>query len=92
MIPCSDALKPVVTSAVGKFRTPDSATTTTKKLTYALFSCSNWGWGYFNAYDAATRYDLDFWVHLGDYIYEYSNNVYPSMTQAVRYVPASAGV
>ena len=29
------------------------------------------GWGWFNAYDAATRYDLDAWIHLGDILYEY---------------------
>lgn len=23
---------------------------------------------YFNAYDVASRYNLDFWVHLGDYV------------------------
>jgi phosphodiesterase/alkaline phosphatase D-like protein len=33
-----------------------------------LFTCR--GSGFFNAYDAATRYDLDFWMHLGDWIYE----------------------
>lgn len=24
-----------------------------KKLEYGVFTCSNWGWGYFNAYDYA---------------------------------------
>lgn len=27
--------------------------------------------GYFNAYDQGSKYDLDFWAHLGDYYYEY---------------------
>lgn len=35
-------------------------------LRYAVFSCSNWGWGYFNAYAAAAKYALDFWIHLGE--------------------------
>lgn len=36
-----------------------------------LFSCSNLPFGWFNAYGhAATRDDLDLWLHVGDYIYE----------------------
>lgn len=71
-------------SPIGKFKTPAAAGSATTKLEYAIFSCSNWGWGYFNVYDAATRYDLDFWIHLGDYIYEYGN-VYPNPDEAIRY-------
>eukprot|EP00877_Chromochloris_zofingiensis_P008820 jgi/Chrzof1/4191/Cz14g02110.t1 len=59
-----------------------------QQLKYAVFSCSNWGWGYFNAYDAASKLDLDFWVHLGDYYYEYGPESYPNPAQAVR--PAAA--
>lgn len=37
-----------------------------------LFSCSNLPMGWFNAYGhAAARDDLDLWLHVGDYIYEY---------------------
>lgn len=57
-----------IRSPVGRFRLPLPAGQPTKSLQYAIFSCSNWGWGMFNAYDAATRYNLDFWVHLGDYM------------------------
>lgn len=36
-----------------------------------VFSCSNLPYGRFNAYGhAATRQDLDLWLHVGDYIYE----------------------
>ncbi|WP_395396977.1 alkaline phosphatase D family protein [Novosphingobium sp. BL-8A] len=38
----------------------------------AVFSCSNLPMGWFNAYGhAAERSDLDLWMHVGDYIYEY---------------------
>src|SRR5262245_42662644 len=38
----------------------------------AVVSCSNWPFGYFNAYrELAKRKDLDAVIHLGDYIYEY---------------------
>lgn len=50
----------------------------------AIFSCSNIGFGYFNAYaHAAARDDIDMAVHLGDYIYEYPHGYYPSADQAV---------
>ncbi|HMN45862.1 MAG TPA: alkaline phosphatase D family protein [Povalibacter sp.] len=37
-----------------------------------VFSCSNLPLGWFNAYaHAAAREDLDLWLHVGDYLYEY---------------------
>ena len=37
----------------------------------AVANCSNYSFGYFNAYDAIRkRNDVDFVIHLGDYIYE----------------------
>ncbi len=37
----------------------------------AVVNCSNYSFGYFNAYDAIRkRNDVDFVIHLGDYIYE----------------------
>lgn len=40
----------------------------------AVFSCSNLPNGWFNAYGhVAQRSDLDLWLHVGDYIYEYDN-------------------
>jgi PhoD-like phosphatase, N-terminal domain/PhoD-like phosphatase len=42
---------------------------TVSELRYAVFSCANYGNGYFHAYDvASTITDLDFWIHVGDYI------------------------
>jgi alkaline phosphatase D len=43
----------------------------------AVFSCSNMPVGWFNAYGhAAKRTDLDLWMHVGDYFYEYGNASY----------------
>ena len=43
-----------------------------EKLGIALASCSNYAFGFFNAYDAIARDDaIDFVLHTGDYIYEY---------------------
>lgn len=43
----------------------------------AIFSCSNLPFGWFNAYGhAAARDDIDLWIHLGDYLYEYKQGGY----------------
>ncbi|WP_109808123.1 alkaline phosphatase D family protein [Sphingosinithalassobacter portus] len=50
----------------------------------ATFSCSNMPYGYFNAYGhAAARDDIDLWVHLGDYLYEYKKGGYAPAGGAV---------
>lgn len=47
------------------------------KLVIAVASCSNYPFGYFNAYDdIANNADIDLVAHLGDYIYEYDENGY----------------
>lgn len=47
------------------------------KFNLAVFSCSNLGFGLFNAYaHAAARNDIDLVLHLGDYLYEYARGGY----------------
>jgi alkaline phosphatase D len=47
------------------------------KLVIAVASCSNFPFGYFNAYDSiADDAEVDIVAHLGDYIYEYDENDY----------------
>lgn len=47
------------------------------KLVIAVASCSNYPFGYFNAYDSiANDADVDIVAHLGDYIYEYGEDGY----------------
>ncbi|MGX6603508.1 alkaline phosphatase D family protein [Micromonosporaceae bacterium Da 78-11] len=71
------------TSAVGRTRTAPDEPHTVHALRFALVSCSNYTGGYFGAYRAlAERDDLDFVLHVGDYIYEYGNG-------ADRYGPAA---
>ena len=44
---------------------------------FGVVSCANWEAGYFSAYrHLAARGDLDAWLHLGDYIYEYGTGEY----------------
>jgi alkaline phosphatase D len=50
----------------------------------AVFSCANLPYGYFNAYGhAAARDDIDLWIHLGDYLYEYNKGGYAPAGGAV---------
>ncbi|BDI59924.1 alkaline phosphatase D family protein [Qipengyuania nanhaisediminis] len=67
-------------SPVGRTRTlPEGPS---QRFRMAAFSCSNFGFGWFNAYaHAAEANDVDLAVHLGDYIYEYGAGTYPSPEQ-----------
>ena len=54
------------------------------KFKIAVFSCSNYGFGWFNAYGhAAEAGDFDLALHLGDYFYEYKRGTYPSEKQVL---------
>lgn len=55
-------------------------------LKFAVFSCANWAFGHFHAYDAAHKgwgSTLAAWLHLGDYYYEYGEDNYPSHEESV---------
>jgi alkaline phosphatase D len=60
------------------------------KFNIAIFSCSNLGFGEFNAYGhAAARDDIDLVLHMGDYIYEYARGGYDGGAKfAARIFPA----
>lgn len=59
-----------VTSPVGRTRTLPVGKL--DRLGIALASCSNYAFGFFNAYDAIARdAAVEFVLHTGDYIYEY---------------------
>jgi alkaline phosphatase D len=68
-------------SAVGRTRTLPVGAVAEVRL--AVFSCSDYPAGYFNAYDAALSSNAQFSLHLGDYIYEYKDGVYPPTASAV---------
>ena len=56
-------------SPIGRTRTLPASSAASVKI--ALFSCSHYSEGYFNAYDAAAQSDAQYAIHVGDYIYEY---------------------
>jgi alkaline phosphatase D len=62
------------TSPVGRTQTTPDERGRIHALRFGLVSCSNYTGGYFGAYRAlGRRSDLDFVLHVGDYIYEYGN-------------------
>ena len=70
------------TTEEGRTRTlPEGAV---DRFRMAVFSCSNIGFGWFNAYrHAAETNAFDLLVHTGDYFYEYGPGSYPSAEQAL---------
>ena len=69
-------------SATGRTRTLPVGPTARYRL--GVFSCSNMGFGYFNAYaHAAEANEFDLLLHLGDYLYEYEIGKYPGADQIV---------
>lgn len=64
-------------SPVGRTRTFPSAGSFTDRARFAVVSCSNFAYGLFSVYRAVSQQaDLDFILHLGDYIYEYGPGEY----------------
>lgn len=67
-----------VTRTISKPDTPASLVNGGKNLSIAVFSCSRYQDGYFNAYGfAAHNTSADIFIHLGDYIYESLGNGAP---------------
>ncbi|MGW5969410.1 alkaline phosphatase D family protein [Streptomyces sp. NPDC055186] len=72
-------------SPVARTRTAPAADAVVTGLRFGVVSCSNWEGGHFSAYrHLAARGDLDAWLHLGDYIYEYGTGEYGTRGRTVR--------
>jgi alkaline phosphatase D len=64
-----------IASPEGRLKTTTATGDTPVRM--GVVSCSNWQFGYFNAYEAlSTEEDLDVIIHLGDYFYEYGVDGY----------------
>ncbi|MEL7450738.1 MAG: alkaline phosphatase D family protein [Pseudomonadota bacterium] len=62
-------------SEVGRTRTLPASDV--ERVRLGVVSCSNYPYGFFNAYGRLAQEDnIDAVLHLGDYIYEYENGVY----------------
>ncbi|KAK5561836.1 hypothetical protein LTR46_000641 [Exophiala xenobiotica] len=65
------------TSMVGRTKTTPAPDDNVSGISLAIYSCTNFPFGFFNAYGNPVRKDsVDYVIHLGDYIYEYKNGDY----------------
>ncbi|MFF5299659.1 alkaline phosphatase D family protein [Streptomyces sp. NPDC013161] len=72
-------------SPAARTRTAPAADATVTGLRFGVVTCANWEAGYFSSYrHLAARNDLDAWLHLGDYIYEYKSGEYAARGTVVR--------
>jgi len=58
------------TSAVGQAKTAPAAASTPAQLRFAWMTCQDWSINHWAAMELMAQDDVDFIVHLGDYIYE----------------------
>jgi len=64
-------------SPVGRTRTFPASKTFIDRARFAVVSCANYPYGFFSVYRAVANHaDLDFVLHLGDYLYEYGAGEY----------------
>ncbi len=59
-------------SPVGRTRTAPAASAAPSRIRFAVASCQDFQNGYYSAYRHMAREQLDYVLHLGDYIYEYA--------------------
>ncbi|MTH54566.1 alkaline phosphatase [Bacillus mangrovi] len=71
-------------SPIGKTKTIPKAGTAVSSMTFAFASCQQYEHGYYTAFQHMAEENLDFVIHLGDYIYEYGPNEYVSKSGNVR--------
>ncbi|KAI9701114.1 MAG: hypothetical protein M1836_001783 [Candelina mexicana] len=64
-------------SPVGRTKTTPATNDKVTSVGLAIYSCSNYPFGFFNAFGNPARKDsVDYVIHLGDYIYEYKEGDY----------------
>ncbi|WP_199818623.1 alkaline phosphatase D family protein [Streptomyces leeuwenhoekii] len=72
-------------SPAARTRTAPAPDAAVPGLRFGVVSCANWEAGHFAAYrHLAARGDLDAWLHLGDYLYEYGTGEYGTRGTVVR--------
>jgi alkaline phosphatase D len=59
-----------VASQTGRCRTLPAPDASPEDVSFAVLTCQNYQNGYFSAYDYIAEEDVDFIVHVGDFIYE----------------------
>jgi alkaline phosphatase D len=65
-----------VASRIGRGRTLPESDASPDRLAFAVLTCQDYQNGYYPAYHHVAEEDVDFLVHLGDFIYESANGQY----------------
>lgn len=79
-------------SPVGRTKTAPGPNDYVQEVKLAVYSCSNYPFGFFNAYGNPVRKDsVDYVLHLGDYIYEYAGTGDYGYGYSIGRVPAPYG-
>ncbi|WID96451.1 alkaline phosphatase D family protein [Bosea vestrisii] len=74
-------------SPIGRARTAPAPGSQVQRLRFAAAACQHWMYGNWAAYHRMIEDDLDFVLHLGDYIYEAPSSSAAAVKQKVRDVP-----
>lgn len=76
-------------SPTGRTRTTPELGSAMSRLVVGQTSCGNWQSGHYQLYADLADQQPDYWLALGDYIYEYSNKQYmrPAQTEPTRAIP-----
>ncbi len=59
-----------VRSKVGRFKTAPALTASPDALNFAVLTCQDWSVNHWGAFEDVAQQNLDFFIHMGDYIYE----------------------
>ncbi len=73
-----------VTSRVGRCRTLPTSDDDPDELSFALLACQDYQNGYYGAYHHVAEEDVDYMLHLGDFIYESANGNYLGPENSIR--------
>lgn len=63
-------------SRIGRFKTAPADNADVSELNFAFVSCQDWSVNHWAGLSALAKQDMDFLVHLGDYIYEAAGDSY----------------
>ncbi|BCL75860.1 hypothetical protein JHS3_15960 [Jeongeupia sp. HS-3] len=76
-------------SAVGRFKTAPAEHLDPGTLKFAFLSCQDWSINHWGGFDLLAAEDVDFVVHLGDYIYETVGEAFQAGAVEAMHAPLS---
>ncbi|MCD2514050.1 alkaline phosphatase D family protein [Comamonas endophytica] len=78
-----------VHSNVGRFKTAPARSAAPAQLRFAVLACQDWSINHWGAFDDVAGQELDFVLHLGDYIYETVGEWFQAGPVEARHAPLS---